>query len=247
MVFVSLIHARTLSRRRVLFLIAAFTLISFPCFGQSIFLPVRSTPYDHQMLRVSSTLNSPAHSQSRAPYTLPIRLWMMSLREVPYRYSKYWQTPGEVSVAGTADCKGKAVALYAQMRQSGATNVHVIVGKRHMFDAGTHAWLEWNTTTGAYVLDPTFTDSPIKISAVDPVTYIPFYAYDGEHKYRAMNTTVAAVRHITPAPPATGNRVYPAVATAPRFATTPKPATQSSRHSSARVRHHRTTTVAAIR
>jgi hypothetical protein len=246
MLFVPLIHARTLSRRGVLFFIAAFTLISFPCFGQSIFLPVRSTPYDHQMLRVSSTLNSPAHSQNRPSYALPIRLWMMSLREVPYCYSKYWQTPGEVSVAGTADCKGKAVALYAQMRQSGATNVHVIVGKRHMFDAGTHAWLEWDTTTGAYVLDPTFTDSPIKISALDPVIYVPFYAYDGEHKYRAVNATVAAIRHMTPSPPATGNRVYPAVANVPRFTPPPKPATRSPRHSSARVRRHRAT-IAAIR
>jgi hypothetical protein len=112
---------------------------------------------------------------------------MADLRAVPYRYSKHWQTPTEVNLEQAADCKGKAVALYAQMRRSGAKNVRIVIGKHHIYDLATHAWLEWETAAGSYMLDPTFNEMPVKATELDPMTYVPFFAYDGEYKYRVAN------------------------------------------------------------
>jgi hypothetical protein len=160
-----------------------FTSIS--CFGAAAFLAVPSTPYDRQMVRVSPALNSASVQRPDSITLLSVSSLMMQLRGMPYQYSSRWQTPAEVNLAQVADCKGKALALYAQMRRNGAKNVRVVVGKRHIYDSGTHAWLEWQTREGSYVLDPTFNDMPTRTAEISPTTYVPLYAYDGTHKYRA--------------------------------------------------------------
>ena len=163
-------------------------LISFSCFGQPAFFAVPTTPYDRQMNRVQPVLNSGGASQYGAPSSsLEVCQWMAELRAMPYRYSGIWQTPAEVDFAQATDCKGKAVTLYAQMRGSGARNLRLVIGKRHIYDSATHAWLEWQTSEGSYTLDPTFNEVPIKTAELDPMTYIPSYAFDGEYKYRAAH------------------------------------------------------------
>ncbi len=136
------------------------------------------------MHRVSSALNS-----GNAKYQVPMSLdlvnqWMTDLRAMPYRFSPYWQTPSEVNLMQVADCKGKAVALYAQMRRCGAKNVRVVIGKRHPYDANTHAWLEWETNQGSFTLDPTFNERAVRTGELDPLMYVASYAYDGSRKYR---------------------------------------------------------------
>jgi hypothetical protein len=175
--------------RKSIGVIAVFLgLISFSCFGQPAFFAVASTPYDRQMNRVQPVLNSGSAPQYGATSSsLGIYQWMAELRAMPYRYSGIWETPAEVSLEQAADCKGKAVALYAQMRRSGARSVRIVIGKRHIYDSATHAWLEWQTSQGTYTLDPTFNEVPIKTAELDPMTYVPFYAFDGEHKYRATH------------------------------------------------------------
>jgi hypothetical protein len=181
--------AQFLLPRKSICVIAVFLgLISFSCFGQPAFFPVASTPYDRQMNRVQPVLNSGSARQYGATSSsLGIYQWMAELRAMPYRYSGIWQTPAEVSSEQAADCKGKSVALYAQMRRSGARSVRIVIGKRHIYDSATHAWLEWQTSEGTYTLDPTFNEVPIKTAELDPMTYVPFYAFDGEHKYRATH------------------------------------------------------------
>jgi hypothetical protein len=175
--------------RKSIGVIAVFLgLISFSCFGQPAFFAVSTTPYDRQMNRVQPVLNSGGAPQYGATSSsLAVYQWMAELRAMPYRYSGIWQTPAEVSLEQAADCKGKAVALYAQMRRSGARSVRIVIGKRHIYDSATHAWLEWQTSEGIYTLDPTFNEVPIKTAELDPMTYVPFYAFDGEHKYRATH------------------------------------------------------------
>jgi hypothetical protein len=117
-----------------------------------------------------------------------VNQWMTELRAMPYQYSRYWQTPAEVEMAQAADCKGKAIALYEKMRNNGANNVRVVIGKRHIYDSATHAWVEWQTAEGGYMLDPTFNETPVRTAEIYPMTYVPSYAYDGMHKYRVANT-----------------------------------------------------------
>ena len=126
---------------------------------------------------------------------------MTELRGMPYQYRRYWQTPAEVDSAQASDCKGKAVALYARMRSYGMKNVRVVIGKHHIYDSATHAWLEWETQQGNYVLDPTFNEMPIKTAELSPMTYMPLYAYDAEHKYRATHAGFV----VPPTRVATGN------------------------------------------
>src|SRR5689334_23017489 len=109
-------------KRCVAGLILFGALVSVSCFAQPVFFTVPTTPYDHQMHRVYPALTS-ADSNSHGPLSLEIvNEWMAALRAMPYRYSPYWQTPREIAWTQATDCKGKAVALYAQMRSQGATN-----------------------------------------------------------------------------------------------------------------------------
>jgi predicted transglutaminase-like cysteine proteinase len=182
-----LIHSTWLFRRRGLVLILLVASASFSSFGKPVFQTVRTTPYDHQMVRVSVALTvrttEPAVSLSLAA----VNQWMMELRALPYHYSRHWQTPNEVSFGQVGDCKGKALALYARMRNAGATNLRLVIGKHHIYDSATHAWLEWETSDGSYVLDPTFDETPVKLAELDAMIYLPFYAYDGIRKYRVSN------------------------------------------------------------
>jgi hypothetical protein len=187
--------------RCFLLLLAGLAPISSSCFAQSMFRPVAATPYDRQMSRIEPVL----HMRSGVSSALPVAAWMTALRAVPYQYSRAWRTPAEVGLFQTGDCKGKAVALYAEMRKSGAQNLRVVIGKRHIFDTATHAWLEWDTSAGRFVLDPTFNDGPTRAALLDPMVYVPFYAFDGAHKYRATGARVATRTETAMAAPASGN------------------------------------------
>jgi predicted transglutaminase-like cysteine proteinase len=186
MVFISLSACRLTKYLSSLFF--CIGLVSIPCRAQTVFFAVRSTPYDRQMNRVSMVLRS--NSLNRVGRVGPLSLmyvneWLTNLRAIPYQYSKQWKTPAEVNSAMAGDCKGKAVMLYARMRANGATHVRFVIGKHHVSDLKTHAWLEWDTTNGTYLLDPTFNWAVTRADENDPMTYIAFYAYDGPRKYRA--------------------------------------------------------------
>jgi predicted transglutaminase-like cysteine proteinase len=114
-----------------------------------------------------------------------INQWITNLRAIPYRYSLQWKTPEQVNSEVVADCKGKAIWLYAILRANGATHVRFVIGKHRAADSRTHAWLEWDTTNGTYLLDPTFNRAVERAGERDPATYLPHYAYDGPYKYRA--------------------------------------------------------------
>lgn len=175
-------------RKRFLILALLVGAASVSAFGQPVFFTVPKTPYDHQMVRVSVALASRATMQKPSSISsLALNEWMTELRAIPYHYSKYWQTPAEVDDAEATDCKGKALALYAKMRGNGATNLRLVIGKHHIYDTVTHAWLEWENTAGSFVLDPTFNEAPVRTAELDPMIYLPIYAYDGVRKYRVSN------------------------------------------------------------
>jgi hypothetical protein len=155
--------------------------------AQSIFFEVDSTPYDRQMERVQPTLAAPSgYSFDGLSFAL-VNEWMIELRAMPYRYSREWRTPLEVETARAADCKGKALALYDRMQLNGAANLRFVIGKRHANDSLTHAWLEWDTEIGTVLLDPTF-NWTATIKGNVPRSYIPFYGYEGAHKFQAATT-----------------------------------------------------------
>ena len=171
--------------------------------AQSAFFEVASTPYDRQMQRIEPFLNAPAAYAVYAPSLDAVNGWMSSLRMLPYQYSRQWRTPYELEMDRVGDCKGKALALYGWMRSKGASNVRFVIGKRRVEDARTHAWLEWDTQVGTFLLDPTFnwTATP---KTEDWQNYVAFYGYRGGHKYRAgkamlVNRTLATRNPAAPA------------------------------------------------
>jgi hypothetical protein len=166
-------------------LAACLGLNAASCFAQPIFFTVASTPYDRQMNPISPVLSSPAGPPAGRTSLATLNQWMTSLRAIPYRYSLQWKTPAQVNSDVAADCKGKAILLYAILRANGATHVRFVIGKHHAADLRTHAWLEWDTTRGIYLLDPTFNNAVQRVEEQDPATYVPHYAYNGSRKYRA--------------------------------------------------------------
>lgn len=176
--------------------VAGIGLTSICCFAQTMFFAVDSTPYDHQMVRVYPTLLPAARYPATWVSLITINQWMSALRAMPYQYSNQWKTPAEVQSAQAADCKGKALLLYEKMQAMGARNFRLVIGKRRADSLQTHAWVEWDTQIGTWLLDPTF-NSMAAQEVQNGFSYIPFYAYDGAYKYQAANFVLT--RHNDPA------------------------------------------------
>jgi hypothetical protein len=175
-------------------------------FAQSTFFEVASTPYDHQMKRVQSTLATRSTYGIYGPSLSAVNEWMGELRAMPYRYSREWRTPFEVEAGKVGDCKGKALVLYDWLHSNGAAHVRLVIGKRRAGDSLTHAWLEWQTKVGTLLLDPTFNwNAAFKLR--DPRTYIAFYEYERGHKYQAGNSFLVNRSPATRAPAAPAHGV----------------------------------------
>ena len=190
MIFISL--TPFVPRRLFLFFAAATCLSCVSCFAQPAFFAVNSTPYDNQMTRIHSVLQCAKTAQNTDLSLRLVNHWIENLRAIPYGFSTQWKTPAEVESAVTADCKGKAVALYKKMRSAGASNVRLVIGRRTSSSRSTHAWLEWSTSNGTYVLDPTINWMAYRIEDVGRDRYVPFYAYSGNHKFGATTATLLA-------------------------------------------------------
>jgi len=187
MVFVSI---APFPRRRIVILAAAFFAFSIAnCFASSLLLTAKKTPYDHQMARIQPVLNAPASVQhSVLPLSL-VNHWIGELRAIPYSYSMEWKTPDEIAHAPAADCKGKAVALYQRMRENGARNLRLVIGRRSPVSRSTHTWVEWTTASVTFVLDPTINWAAQAVNEIPENAYVPYYAYAGSRKYRAAAAT----------------------------------------------------------
>ncbi len=179
-------------KRFFLFLLAAIGFSCVSCFGQSILLSVKNTPYDKQMSRIRPFLAGESRRVKNDLSLGIVNYWMGDLRSIPYGFTKEWKTPAETQSGAPADCKAKAVALYERMQAHGATNVRLVIGKRASTSRSTHAWLEWDTETGTYVLDPTINWRAYRGREVGRRSYIPFYAYEGTRKFRAAPATLVA-------------------------------------------------------
>lgn len=184
MVFISL---QPLNVRKTLFFVALalLCLSSMSCFAEPILISVDSTPYDRQMTRIRPILSTKQSARKQDISLALVNHWIQDLRGIPYGFTPQWKTPSEVQTAPVADCKGKSVALYQRMNSHGAQNVRLVIGKRTRTSRKTHAWLEWHTETGRYLLDPTINWVASRADEVNNATYLPLYAYAGTRKYRA--------------------------------------------------------------
>lgn len=175
--------------------LTALTILFLSClsaFAQSAYITVNSTPYDRQMTRIRPILTSASARHNEVSLSL-VNNWIGNLRAIPYGFSMEWKTPEEVQLGAYADCKGKAVALYNSMRSRGVDNVRLVIGKRSWTSRKTHAWLEWATTSGTYILDPTINWAAFRAERAGRSSYIPLYAYAGAKKFRAAaNDTLLA-------------------------------------------------------
>jgi hypothetical protein len=179
--------------RKVLILVAAIvSLSSVSCFAGSFFLSVNTTPYDRQMSRIRPVLSSKSGVAKEDLSLTVVNHWIEGLRAIPYGFFMEWKTPSEVESGAMADCKGKAVALYNLMHSRGAENLRLVIGKRMWTSQKTHAWLEWTTAGGTYVLDPTINWAASPADQLGKDSYIPLYAYAGSQKYRAATPTLYA-------------------------------------------------------
>jgi predicted transglutaminase-like cysteine proteinase len=185
-----LVSIAPFAARRILLLAAAFSALSLAtCFADSLLVTAKKTPYDHQMARIQPVLNAPTSIQhSILPLSL-VNQWMGELRAIPYSFSMEWKTPNEIAHAPTADCKGKAVALYQRMRENGASNLRLVIGKRTPVSRRTHTWVEWTSASVTFVLDPTINWIAQAASEIPENSYVPYYAYAGSRKYRAATAS----------------------------------------------------------
>lgn len=180
-------------KNTLLLLTALIGFSSASCFADALLLTVNATPYDRQMDRIRPVLTTSASASSHQTSIAIVNHWMTDLRDIPYGYQMVWKTPNEVESRNPADCKGKAVALYQRMRENGATNVRLVIGKRAPTSRMTHAWLVWETDNGSFILDPTFNYNATRAEKVGRGSYVPLYAYAGSRKFRAASTSLVAM------------------------------------------------------
>ena len=178
-------------KKLFLLVVAILCLSSAACFADSLFMAVRATPYDRQMSRIQPVLLEKAGSSTHLSLSV-VNHWMEDLRSIPYGFSQEWKTPAETEAGAPADCKAKAVALYDRLQSHGAENVRLVIGKRTIGSKSTHAWVEWQTGTGAYVLDPTINWMACRAEDVAHGSYLPLYAYAGAEKFRAAGVALYA-------------------------------------------------------
>src|SRR5438067_3980604 len=176
-------------RRFLLLAAAVFALSIANCFASSILFSAKTTPYDHQMARIQAVLSTPSPPRHRQLSLLLVNHWIGELRALPYRFSMEWKTPSELAHEPTGDCKGKSVALYQRMRENGARDLRLIIGKRAPTSRSTHAWVEWTTASATFVLDPTINWVARALNEVPENSYVPYYAYTGSRRYRAAAAT----------------------------------------------------------
>ena len=181
-------------KKFILALTSLICLSSISCFAESLYFTVKSTPYDRQMNRIRPVLFSKPISHSHDLSLETVNQWIGGLREIPYGFNPEWKTPEEVELEPVADCKGKAVALYHKMQAHGAENFRLVIGRRTAWSHRTHAWLEWATRSGTYVLDPTINWTACRADHMGSGAYIPFYAYSGGQKFRAAQASLFATR-----------------------------------------------------
>ena len=176
--------------RRILVWVAAFSALSVAnCFANSLLFSAKRTPYDHQMARIQPVLSTPVPPRRGDLSLLLVNHWIGELRAIPYRYSMEWKTPGELAHEPTGDCKGKAVALYQRMRENGARDLRLVIGRRAPTSRSTHAWVEWTTASATYVLDPTIKWAAQRANEIADNSYVPYYVYIGSRRYRAAAPT----------------------------------------------------------
>jgi predicted transglutaminase-like cysteine proteinase len=167
------------------------TVAASSSFADALLFTVNATPYDRQMTRIRPVLTASARASGTQVSLGIVNHWMADLRSIPYGFTTFWKTPAEAQSGAPADCKAKAVALYEKMRENGATNVRLVIGKRTAASRQTHAWLAWATDGGSYVLDPTFNWAACTSSQVGKKNYQPLYAYAGSKKFQAASNLVA--------------------------------------------------------
>jgi len=179
-------------KRFFFFLLAVIGVSCVSCFGQSILLGVKTTPYDKQMSRIRPVLmGEPPKGENKVSLGT-VNRWIGDLRSIPYGFTTKWKTPTETRSGSPADCKAKAVALYERMQIHGATKLRLIIGKRTATSRSTHAWLEWDTPNGTYVLDPTINWMAYQGREVGRRSYIPLYAFEGARKFRVVQAKLMA-------------------------------------------------------
>jgi predicted transglutaminase-like cysteine proteinase len=178
--------------KKIFLVLITWILFSTICFAHSVYLTVSSTPYDKQMMRIRAILFCKNDAGKQNLSLVLVNHWMEDIRAIPYGYSPEWKTPAEVELSPAADCKGKAVALYQLMQSHGADHVRLVIGKRTTISRKTHAWVEWSTEAGTYILDPTINWAVCRADQLGNSSYIPFYAYAGARKYRVITSTLYA-------------------------------------------------------
>ncbi len=179
---------------RILLWAATFFALSVAnCFANSLLFSAKRTPYDHQMARIQPVLSTPVPPRHTDLSLLLVNHWIGELRAIPYRYCMEWKTPSELAHEPTGDCKGKAVALYQRMRENGARDLRLIIGRRAPTSRSTHTWVEWTTESATYVLDPTINWTAQRMNEIADNSYVPYYAYTGSRRYRAATSLYAGL------------------------------------------------------
>ena len=173
-------------------LAACLALGATHCLADTTYSVVSTTPFDRQMRPTVPLLQTPPGRPAGDTSFATLNRWILELRVIGYEYSLDWQTPAQLASAVVTDCKGKSALLYARMRTNGLSQVYFVIGKRRATDLSTHAWVEWRSRRGTYVLDPTFSEVAMPVRALQPATYIPRYAYDGLRKYRVRRSRSSA-------------------------------------------------------
>lgn len=144
------------------------------------------TPFDARVRKAGCFDMIPAGSHPSQPRSIEEMFRVArSFRYVSDSGGDRWQAADETEARRAGDCEDKAVWLFAQLLKNNYYNVRLVIGKYRSIDKRFHVWVICSDRAGnTCLLDPTIQKRVWYLTATDAGFYKPFYAFDGQNRYR---------------------------------------------------------------
>ncbi len=143
--------------------------------------PTSRTPYDAYLDPVWKVFHQLSDQQ---PDRSVVEQWVREGRAFRYAFKKEQpfvpQLPEQTEATKSGDCKAKSLWLAAKMN---CRKLRFVIGKFHLGDAQSHAWLIWDAPGGWLVLDATNFSRPLTPDGLSASELVPDYSYSPGGKY----------------------------------------------------------------
>ncbi|MFA6338647.1 MAG: transglutaminase domain-containing protein [Candidatus Paceibacterota bacterium] len=142
--------------------------------------PVQNTPYEKDLKNLRIVLNG-LNSDAKWKEVTDCTKKVFTYIKYKDRNTDMPSPPSLTWARKNGDCKDKSLLLAKLLNDK---NIIIVGGICWVNDRDGHMWLEWKHEGEWYILDPTNSSKPIKLSSVGQYDYIPYYSWSKSGIYK---------------------------------------------------------------